>query len=187
METTQKLMYKEGKDDKPDFFVNFVAGGVSAGLAKSITAPVERVKLIIQTQDCNPLIVNGSVPRYKGMLDCFSRVYEEQGMKSFWRGNFTNVIRYFPTQAFNFAFKDKIRSLFPQLHPVSDFWRKLGLNVASGGLAGAGALCIVYPLDYARTRLAIDVGSHSRSFKGLSDCLLKTALGPGGIKSLYTG
>lgn len=33
------------------------------------------------------------------------------------------------------------------------------VNMASGGLAGAGSLCFVYPLDYARTRLASDVGS----------------------------
>merc|ERR1711991_674177 len=166
---------------------DFCLGGVSGAVSKTLTAPIERVKLLIQTQDANPKIRSGEVARYTGIGNCFSRVASEQGIGAFWRGNFTNVIRYFPTQAFNFAFKDKIRSLFPQLHPVSDFWRKFGLNVASGGLAGAGALCIVYPLDYARTRLAIDVGSHSRSFKGLSDCLLKTALGPGGIKSLYTG
>jgi len=45
--------------------------------------------------------------------------------------------------------------------------------MASGALAGAGSLCIVYPLDYARTRLASDVGSGTRDFKGLGDCLKK--------------
>ena len=59
--------------------------------------------------------------------------------------------------------------------------------MASGGLAGAGSLCIVYPLDYARTRLASDVGSGQKSFNGLADCLRKTASGPGGVGSLYNG
>ena len=43
--------------------------------------------------------------RYKGVVDCFARVHKEQGFLSFWRGNVVNVIRYFPTQALNFAFK----------------------------------------------------------------------------------
>jgi len=59
--------------------------------------------------------------------------------------------------------------------------------MASGGLAGAGSLCIVYPLDYARTRLASDVGSGQKSFNGLADCLIKTAKGPSGPMALYNG
>lgn len=61
------------------------------------------------------------------------------------------------------------------------------VNLASGGLAGAGSLCIVYPLDYARTRLASDVGSGQKSFNGLGDCLVKTAKGPSGFMGLYNG
>merc|ERR1711862_812270 len=52
---------------------------------------------------------------------------------------------------------------------------------------GAGSLTIVYPLDYARTRLASDVGSGKKTFNGLGDCLKKTAAGPGGFLALYTG
>jgi len=67
------------------------------------------------------------------------------------------------------------------------FGGKLAVNVASGGLAGAGSLCIVYPLDYARTRLASDVGSGERAFSGIADCLMKTAQGPAGVLGLYNG
>jgi solute carrier family 25 (adenine nucleotide translocator) protein 4/5/6/31 len=34
---------------------------------------------------------------YKGIADCFTRVASEEGPKSLWKGNFANVIRYFPT------------------------------------------------------------------------------------------
>uniref|UniRef100_A0A8C2Y3J0 ADP/ATP translocase n=1 Tax=Capra hircus TaxID=9925 RepID=A0A8C2Y3J0_CAPHI len=47
--------------------------------------------------------------QYKGIIDCVVRIPKEQGFLSFWRGNLANVIRYFPTQALNFAFKDKTR------------------------------------------------------------------------------
>jgi solute carrier family 25 (adenine nucleotide translocator) protein 4/5/6/31 len=170
-----------------NFSKNFLAGGFSAAIAKTATAPIERVKLIVQTQDANKHIKSGEVLRYTGIVNCFSRIYKEQGLKAFWRGNFTNVIRYFPTQAFNFAFKDSIKSMFPKYSSKDNFGRFVLVNVFSGGLAGAGSLCIVYPLDYARTRLASDVGKGRQTFSGLADCLAKTSKGPRGWLALYNG
>jgi len=169
-----------------DFMINFLAGGTSGAVAKTCTAPIERVKLLIQTQDANPKIISGEVKRYTGIVDCFSRVSSEQGIKAFWRGNLTNIIRYFPTQAFNFAFKDSIKAMFPKVDKNKQFTQFFLINMASGGLAGAGSLCIVYPLDYARTRLASDVGSGKAQFSGLADCLKKT-VASGGVASIYNG
>jgi solute carrier family 25 (adenine nucleotide translocator) protein 4/5/6/31 len=167
--------------------IDFCAGGVSGAVSKTITAPIERVKLIIQTQDANPKIRSGEVPRYTGIVNCFSRVHSEQGMAAFWRGNATNCLRYFPTQAFNLMFKDFFKSLFPKYNAKTEFWPFFAVNLASGGLAGAGSLCFVYPLDYARTRLASDVGSGKKTFDGLFDCLKKTANGPKGFLGIYNG
>jgi solute carrier family 25 (adenine nucleotide translocator) protein 4/5/6/31 len=169
-----------------DFLINFLAGGVSGAVAKTCTAPIERVKLLIQTQDANPKIISGEVKRYSGIVDCFSRVSSEQGIKAFWRGNLTNIIRYFPTQAFNFAFKDSIKAMFPRADKNTEFAKFFLINMASGGLAGAGSLMIVYPLDYARTRLASDVGGKERQFNGLVDCLKKT-VASGGVGAVYNG
>mmetsp|Transcript_25991 Transcript_25991/g.47131 ORF Transcript_25991/g.47131 Transcript_25991/m.47131 type:complete len:302 (+) Transcript_25991:66-971(+) len=169
-----------------DFMVNFLAGGVSGAVAKTCTAPIERVKLLIQTQDANPKIISGEVARYTGIGDCFTRVAKEQGVGAFWRGNMTNIIRYFPTQAFNFAFKDGIKAMFPKADKHTEFGKFFAINMAAGGLAGAGSLCIVYPLDYARTRLASDVGVGKRQFEGLADCLKKT-VASSGVGGLYNG
>jgi solute carrier family 25 (adenine nucleotide translocator) protein 4/5/6/31 len=168
------------------FMKDFLAGGVAGAVAKTATAPIERVKLLIQTQDANPRIMSGEVPRYTGIVNCFTRVSSEQGFSAFWRGNTVNVIRYFPTQAFNFAFKDTIKALFPKYNSKTDFAKFFATNIASGGLAGAGSLTIVYPLDYARTRLASDVGSGNPQFNGLVDCLQKTISG-NGFFSMYNG
>jgi len=178
-----------GKQDAAlgDFAMDFFLGGMSGAVSKTATAPIERVKLVIQTQDANPRIMSGEVPRYTGIGNCFSRIYQEQGLGAFWRGNFTNVIRYFPTQAFNLAFKDTIKKMFPKYNPKTEFWQFFAVNLASGGAAGAGSLTIVYPLDYARTRLASDVGSGKKTFNGLGDCIVKTAKGPKGVMGLYNG
>lgn len=170
-----------------DFMVDFLAGGISGAVSKTATAPIERVKLVIQTQDANPKIISGEVARYTGMGDAFTRITKEQGFSAFWRGNATNIIRYFPTQAFNLAFKDTIKKAFPKYDQNTQFWSFFATQLASGGAAGAASLTIVYPLDYARTRLASDVGGGKKQFNGLVDCLTKTAKGPGGFMSLYNG
>jgi len=120
-------------------------------------------------------------------VDCGVRIYKEQGMRRFWDGNFTNCIRYFPTQAFNLSFKDTFKKMFPKYDPKTEFLNFFGANLVSGGLSAACSLTIVYPLDYARTRLASDVGSGKKSFAGLGDCIVKTVKGPGGFLALYTG
>ena len=76
-----------------DFLLDFAAGGVSGAISKTATAPIERVKLVIQTQDANPAIRSGEVPRYTGIGNCFTRIYQEQGLGAFWRGNGVNIIR----------------------------------------------------------------------------------------------
>ena len=115
-------------------------------------------------------------------------MYNEQGFVSFWRGNLANVIRYFPTQALNFAFKDVYKKWFNPYNPKTQPGMFFLGNMASGGAAGATSLMFVYPLDFARTRLAADVGKGdgNREFTGLVDCL-KKILDKDGPYGLYRG
>lgn len=111
----------------------------------------------------------------------------EQGFTSFWRGNLANVVRYFPTQALNFAFKDFYKKTLNPYNSKKEPFKFFMGNMASGGAAGATSLCVVYPLDFARTRLAADVGSgKAREFTGMVDCLAKVAKSDG-PQGLYRG
>ena len=153
-----------------NFMLDFMIGGVSAAVSKTLVAPIERVKLLLQVQDASSTIKVED--RYNGIGDCFSRVIKEQGFASLWRGNLANVIRYFPTQALNFAFKDLYKKVFNPYNPKTEPIKFFFGNCASGGAAGATSLCVVYPLDFARTRLAADVGQGAdREFNGLVDCI----------------
>lgn len=67
---------------------------------------------------------------YKGIGDCFARTYADEGLTSLWRGNTANVIRYFPTQALNFAFKDYFKSLFG-FKKNEGYWKWFAGNIAS--------------------------------------------------------
>jgi len=84
-----------GAPKKKNFLMDFLAGGISAAVSKTIVAPIERVKMLLQVQQ-----VVKDIPieqRYNGIGDCFARVTKEQGFWSLYRGNLANVIRYFPT------------------------------------------------------------------------------------------
>ncbi|KAL0626162.1 ADP/ATP translocase 2 [Plecturocebus cupreus] len=95
----------------------------------------------------------------KGIIDCVVCIPEEQGVLTFWRGNLAHVIRFFPTQALNFAFKDKYKQVFlGGVDKGTQFWHYFAGNLASGGAAGTTSLCFVCPFDFAHTHLAADVG-----------------------------
>ncbi|KAH6823655.1 ADP/ATP carrier 2 [Perilla frutescens var. hirtella] len=172
------------------FAVDFLMGGVSAAVSKTAAAPIERVKLLIQNQD--ELIKAGRLSEpYKGIGECFKRSVNDEGVASLWRGNGTNVLRYFPTQAFNFAFKDYFKNLFDLKKDRDGYWKWFAGNLASGGAAGASSQVIVYSLDYARTRLTNDAksvkkGGGEKQFNGLIDVYRKT-LASDGIVGLYRG
>jgi len=174
------------KDDPYHFIKDFMAGGISAAVSKTAVAPIERVKLLLQVQYASKTIAEKD--RYKGIVDCFVRIPKEQGFAAFWRGNLANVIRYFPTQALNFAFKDKYKEVFlGGVDKKTQVGRYFVGNLASGGAAGATSLCFVYPLDFARTRLAADVGKGGkREFTGLLNCLTTMAKRDGPM-GLYRG
>jgi solute carrier family 25 (adenine nucleotide translocator) protein 4/5/6/31 len=137
------------------------------------------------------MIKQGRLDRkYNGITDCFKRTMADEGLVSLWRGNTANVIRYFPTQALNFAFRDKFKSMFGYKKDRDGYAKWMAGNLASGGAAGATSLLFVYSLDYARTRLANDNKSAktggARQYNGLVDVYKKT-LATDGIAGLYRG
>jgi len=171
-----------------DFLVDFMMGGTAAAISKTVAAPIERVKLMIQNQGAMIAAGRLSSP-YRGVMDCFRRTYAEEGFLSFWRGNGANVLRYFPTQALNFAFKDEYKRRFAYRKSEGYGLWVFG-NIASGAAAGASSAVFVYSLDYARTRLSADGKSASkggkRQFTGIIDVYRQT-LRTDGILGLYRG
>ncbi|KAL4473400.1 hypothetical protein ABPG72_015643 [Tetrahymena utriculariae] len=171
-------------DDFKRFMLDFLSGGISGAIAKTVSAPMERVKLLMQTQTENMRLNR----QYNGIIDCLVRCFKEEGPLSLWRGNGVNIIRYFPTQALNFSFKERFTKLCnpynPKTEPKNFFWGSL----LAGGMAGSATICFVYPLDFARTRLGVDIGrsKEQRQFKGIKDCLLKVYKSDG-FAGLYRG
>lgn len=169
-----------------DFLTDLLLGGTSGVIAKTVCAPLERVKIVLQTQAVNTQIASGQ--QFKGIGDSFRRIAREQGVSSFWRGNSANCLRYFPTQAMNFAFKEKYQALFVRPQEQVGFALFFAGYLAAGAAAGATSLTVSYPLEYTYTRMAADVGGADgkRQYSGLVDCIQKT-IKSDGIRGLYRG
>lgn len=173
--------------NQDNFVANFIIGGTSASIAKTLAAPIERVKLLIQSQD--EMIKEGTLSkRYRGAIDAFRRTVAYEGAASLWRGNLAGVLQYFPTQALNFAFRDKYKAVLDPKKSDSYWWWFAG-NLAAGSAAGGTTLTFVYSIEYARTRLALDAKRSKggeRKFTGIIDVYRKT-LATSGIAGLYRG
>lgn len=119
-------------------------GGVSAAVSKTAAAPIERIKLLIQNQD--EMLKAGRLShKYNGIADCFRRTTADEGIVSLWRGNTANVIRYFPTQALNFAFRDTYKSMFSYKKERDGYAKWMMGNLASGGVCLTNVIFLSRP------------------------------------------
>jgi solute carrier family 25 (adenine nucleotide translocator) protein 4/5/6/31 len=167
-----------------NFVYDFILAGIAAAIGKTATAPLERVKLLLQNQYSIKVIEKP----YTGIIDCTKRLIKAEGFLSLWRGNVANVIRYFPNQAMNFALKDTIKKEFRTYDPKAQFWKFAAANCMAGGIASSISLIFCHPIDLVRTRLALDNKNKTgeRKFSGSIDCLSKIYKAEG-FNGVYKG
>ncbi|KAL7166477.1 hypothetical protein ACSBR2_037197 [Camellia fascicularis] len=171
-----------------NFHRDLIAGALMGGVVHTITAPIERTKVILQTQESNINIVAEPHRKFKGMVDCIVRTVREEGVLSLWRGNVSSVLRYYPSVALNFSLKDLYKNILRSGNSQeSHFVSGPSSNFIAGGAAGCTTLVIIYPLDIAHTRLAADLGRpEARQFRGISH-FLSTIYKKDGIRGIYSG
>ncbi|KAI4732788.1 ADP,ATP carrier protein-like protein [Aureobasidium sp. EXF-12298] len=172
----------------PSPVIAFLISGITQAIVKTGAAPLERIRLLIQNQD--ELLRLGRLTKpYTGIYECLKRIITEEGTASLWRGNIVHIIRYFPAQALDFAFRDTYKSMFAFEKERDGYWWWMVGNVASGAAAGATKLLFLYLFDYIRVRLTNDVKNATdgeRQYKGLVDVFEKT-LASDGVAGLYRG
>ena len=99
------------------FAGSFIISGGASVVSKTAAAPVERVKLMLQSQ--GEMMKQGRISReYRGIVDCFIQIFKHEGVAAFWRGNTANCLRYFPTQVRIFVPTQKKNLCLPMTHPL---------------------------------------------------------------------
>lgn len=163
-----------------------LAGATASATGKTIFAPFERVKLILQNQN----MVSGIRERttFRGFADAYRKILQSQGIVSFWRGNGTNLARIVPTYGMRFAFFDFFRDQVSRLGEGGDVEPRPWQQMAAGALSGFTTVCVTHPLDLIRTRLSTNMGHVSSSRTALRSVSLGTdIIRAEGARGLYKG
>ncbi|CEL09658.1 mitochondrial carrier domain-containing protein [Aspergillus pseudodeflectus] len=158
------------------------AGFFSAIPMTLITAPFERVKVLLQIQGQNPP-PPGQKPKYSGGVDVVRQLYKEGGIRSVFRGSAMTLARDGPGSAAYFAAYEYIkRSLTPkdaEGNVTGDL--SLPAVLAAGGAAGIAMWIPVFPVDTIKSRLQSAPG------KPTIGGTIRAVYANGGFKAFFPG
>eukprot|EP00793_Prasinoderma_coloniale_P006398 PRCOL_00001228-RA len=141
-------------------------GGAAGAVAKTVVAPLERVRLLMQTS-----LASGEAP-----VAAFAAVVREEGVTGLWRGNGLNVSRAIIAKGTLFATQDALS-------------KATGSDMLAGGLAGLAAGGLTYPIDLMRTRHAggIHSGGRGTAAELWHAAFMEATKGHHGLRALYAG
>ena len=182
-----------------------MAGAMAGIFSRTMTAPIDRVKLVMQLQRVPPITSPSKSAEVQSPMNnrsawkvCQQIYSTEGGLRAFWRGNSPNVIRQAGASALNFMFMDGYKAIispimnstlaFPSNRSNETRKKRRAIVSAflSGGLAGGTTTTFLYPFEFMRTRLALDVGPSRMYPRGMRDVFLKICK-TDGIRGMYQG
>mmetsp|Transcript_6908 Transcript_6908/g.7599 ORF Transcript_6908/g.7599 Transcript_6908/m.7599 type:complete len:326 (+) Transcript_6908:61-1038(+) len=185
-------------DSAVDMARRMGCGGLAGCIAKTVTNPLERIKMLSQTGE------HGL--KQHSILSLYRNIIKNEGFIGLWAGNGVNLLRIFPAKAIVFATNDMYQNFFRRSISTTSSQRgsnsqntkkktqmlPSALSFLSGGLAGMTASAVTYPLDFARGRISGKLASRSsdgvvkKEYKGIVSTILLT-IREEGAGALYKG
>jgi solute carrier family 25 phosphate transporter 23/24/25/41 len=133
----------------------FIAGGTAGAVARTASAPLDRIKLLFQVQAVPS--AGTSATAYTGVWQAAGKILREEGFIAFWKGNGTNIIRIFPYSAAQLMSNDQYKRVLAG----PDGELGVGRRLIAGACAGMTATALTHPLDTVRLRLALPNSGYS--------------------------
>jgi solute carrier family 25 phosphate transporter 23/24/25/41 len=139
----------------------FFSGGIGSCIAKTCTAPLSRVTILLQTSTlqfpvtlrCPEFVLQTDGVYYyayrspsegAGVVRSLRMVLSQEGVRALWRGNLASCLHRFPYSGMAFFVQDGLKRRLG----LGEFW--------AGAVAGAVAATTAYPLDMVKTRMTTD-------------------------------
>jgi len=138
----------------PPFVIHFASGGIAGTAAKSAVAPMDRVKILFQT--------NSPHYAYTGLFKTMVQISKREGIIKLWKGNSATIARVVPYAAIQFMAYEKFKKLVNGDNPKE---AQPFRHLIAGSLAGMTSVIFTYPLDLIRARLASEV--QTRRYKNM--------------------
>ncbi|KAF8388796.1 hypothetical protein HHK36_025476 [Tetracentron sinense] len=176
-------------DCLPVYVKELIAGGAAGAFAKTAIAPMERIKIILQTR------TEGF--HSLGVYQSMKKLLKHESVQGFYKGNGASVLRIIPYAALHFMTYEQYRCWILNNYPA--LGSGPSIDLLAGSAAGGTAVLFTYPLDLARTKLAYQVADTRGSFRnglssfhsqpvyrGIKD-VFKGVYKEGGARALYRG
>ncbi|OQU86659.1 hypothetical protein SORBI_3003G122300 [Sorghum bicolor] len=136
----------------PNSAALFAAGAAAGTIAKTVTAPLDRVKILMQTHSVR--VAGESAKKGVGFLEAMADIGKKDGLKGYWKGNLPQVIRIIPYSAVQLFSYEVYKKIFRTKDGELSVFGRL----AAGACAGMTSTLVTYPLDVLRLRLAVQSG-----------------------------
>ncbi|TEY45496.1 hypothetical protein BOTCAL_0331g00160 [Botryotinia calthae] len=131
-----------------------LAGGLAGSAAKTVVAPLDRVKILFQASNPQFAKYTGS---WFGYITAMRDIHSDEGLRGLFRGHSATILRIFPYAAIKFLAYEQIRAAIIPKHEYETPFRRL----ISGSLAGVTSVFFTYPLEVIRVRLAFETKGRS--------------------------
>ncbi|XP_058515745.1 mitochondrial adenyl nucleotide antiporter SLC25A24 isoform X1 [Ochotona princeps] len=154
-----------------DRWKRLVVAGIASAVARTCTAPFDRLKVMMQVQSLKT--------RRMRLVSGFEQMIKEGGILSLWRGNGVNVLKIAPETSIKIGSYEQYKKWLS----FDDAHVGVLRRFISGSLAGATAQTCIYPLEVLKTRLAV---ATTGEYSGIIDCA-KKLLKQGGFRTLFQG
>ncbi len=155
-------------------YINFIVGGFAGGISRSITSPLEVIKVLQQNYP--------STYGKQGIVRILRDTTRKNGFQSFFKGNFTNCLRIVPQNAIQLSAFNYLNNYLNNLYP--DNKRINSFN--AGGFAGIISYTAIYPLELIRSKLSVNIDGKTKAYNNLTTALVKTYKN-NGVNGLYRG
>ncbi|RCK67881.1 Mitochondrial carrier protein LEU5 [Candida viswanathii] len=133
-----------------------IAGGIAGSCAKTLVAPLDRIKILFQTSNPEFIKYRGT---FHGFIDAGKRIWKTDGIMGLYQGNSVTLLRIFPYAAIKFVAYEQIRTI---LIP-NDSYETAARRFMAGSLSGLASVFFTYPLDLIRVRLAFETRNLAHS------------------------
>ncbi|KAI0771329.1 mitochondrial carrier [Trametes elegans] len=129
-----------------------LAGGVAGCVAKTVVAPLDRVKILFQASNPDFQKYAGN---WSGLFRAISQIYGENGVRGLLQGHSATLLRIFPYAAIKFMAYDQIEGLLMPTRESQTNARRF----TAGALSGMVSVLFTYPLEIIRVRMAYNTRS----------------------------
>ncbi|KAI0704184.1 mitochondrial carrier [Cerioporus squamosus] len=124
-----------------------LAGGIAGCVAKTVVAPLDRVKILFQASNPDFQKYAGT---WSGAFRAAAQIYRENGVRGLFQGHSATLLRIFPYAAINFMTYDQAEALLMPTPASQTNLRRF----TAGAISGVTSVLFTYPLELVRVRMA---------------------------------